>query len=69
MSIDYDQLRREYRHVSLDEMKMNADPIVEFDHWFQGAIKIELELPNAMVLATVSNDGKPAGSGESFTGR
>ena len=60
MSIDYDQLRREYRHVSLDEMKMNADPIVEFDHWFQGAIKIELELPNAMVLATVSNDGKPA---------
>ncbi len=60
MSIDYDQLRREYRHVFLDEMKMDADPIVEFDHWFQGAIKNELELPNAMVLATVSNDGKPA---------
>jgi pyridoxamine 5'-phosphate oxidase len=60
MSIDYDKLRREYRHVCLDENEMYADPIAEFDEWFQQAIKLELELPNAMVLATVSNEGKPS---------
>ena len=60
MSIDYDKLRREYRHVCLDENSMNEDPIVEFDGWFQQAIDLELELPNAMVLATVDADGRPA---------
>lgn len=60
MSIDYDKLRREYRHVCLDENEMHADPIVEFDDWFQQAIKLELEMPNAMVLATVTSAGKPA---------
>lgn len=60
MSIDYDKLRREYRHVCLDENEMQADPIVEFDNWFQQAIAFELEMPNAMVLATVSKEGKPS---------
>ncbi len=59
MSIDYDQLRREYRHVCLDENEMNADPVAEFDSWFKQAIKLDLEMPNAMVLATVTDDGKP----------
>ncbi len=60
MSIDYEKLRREYRHVSLDEKAMNNDPIVEFDQWFQQAIAHELDLPNTMVVATVDNDGRPA---------
>jgi pyridoxamine 5'-phosphate oxidase len=60
MSIDYDKLRREYRHVCLDENTMDADPIIEFDRWFQQAIDLKLELPNAMVLATVNAAGKPA---------
>ena len=59
MSIDYDKLRREYRQVLLDEEKMNDDPVLEFESWFDQAVNLELELPNAMVLATVK-DGKPA---------
>ena len=59
MSIDYDKLRQEYRQVLLDENEMNKDPIVEFESWFDYAVKLELPLPNAMVLATVKN-GKPA---------
>ncbi len=59
MSIDYDKLRREYRQVLLDEEKMNDDPVLEFESWFDQAVRLELELPNAMVLATVK-DGKPA---------
>ena len=38
---------------------MNPDPLVEFGQWFQQAIDLELELPNAMVLATVDEQGKP----------
>lgn len=60
MSIDYDRLRKEYRDVFLDEKDMHADPILEFERWFQQAIDMELEMPNAMVLATVSAEGKPA---------
>ena len=39
---------------------MNPDPIVEFGQWFQQAIDLELELPNAMVVATVDEQNKPA---------
>ncbi len=60
MSIDYDQLRREYRHVCLDEDEMHDNPIIEFENWFQQAIELNLELPNAMVLATVNSDGRPS---------
>ncbi|NKB36072.1 MAG: pyridoxamine 5'-phosphate oxidase [Gammaproteobacteria bacterium] len=60
MSIDYDKLRREYRQVSLQETDMHADPIIEFESWFKQAVDFELELPNAMVLATVDELGKPA---------
>ena len=60
MIIDYDQLRREYRHATLNENEMHMDPIVAFDTWFQQAIDLELQLPNAMTLATVNGEGKPA---------
>ena len=60
MSIDHEKLRREYRHVCLDELQMHDDPVIEFDSWFQQAIELELELPNAMVVATVNNEGKPS---------
>ena len=59
MSIDYDKLRREYRQVFLDESEMDSNPVLEFGSWFDRAVSLELELPNAMVLATV-NQGKPA---------
>lgn len=39
---------------------MQADPIIEFESWFQQAVELELEIPNAMVLATVDEHGKPA---------
>jgi pyridoxamine 5'-phosphate oxidase len=60
MSIDYDKLRREYRHVCLDEKQMQMDPVLEFSEWFQQAIELELEMPNAMLLATVNEEGKPS---------
>jgi pyridoxamine 5'-phosphate oxidase len=53
-------LRRDYMLRGLDEAELDADPFRQFGLWFQeardsGAIKE----PNAMVLSTVSQDGKP----------
>jgi len=37
-----------------------GDPFVLFDHWFQEATAADLPLPEAMTLATVTPDGRPA---------
>ena len=38
----------------------NANPLSLFEEWFQEAKKSEINDPNAMNLATISNDGKPS---------
>lgn len=39
---------------------MDADPIKQFVRWLQDAEQAEIPLPNAMTLATSSQQGKPA---------
>jgi pyridoxamine 5'-phosphate oxidase len=53
-------LRREYARARLDEAAVSADPVVEFAHWFDDALKAQVVEPNAMTLATVSGDGTPS---------
>lgn len=53
-------LRLTYARESLSEAGVNADPIVQFRHWFGQALEAELIEPNAMTLATVSADGRPS---------
>jgi pyridoxamine 5'-phosphate oxidase len=53
-------LRKEYARESLSERDVHADPIQQFGHWFEQARAAELMEPNAMALATVSADGRPA---------
>ncbi|MGP1609710.1 MAG: pyridoxamine 5'-phosphate oxidase, partial [Burkholderiales bacterium] len=50
----------EYRRTSLDEADAAADPLTQFQLWFDAAVRAELPLPNAMTLATVAADGAPA---------
>ena len=45
---------------TLDESDVAADPFVQFERWFAEAAKAELPEPNAMTLATVDPDGRPA---------
>ena len=59
MSTDFEKLRREYKQKFLDENNMHPDPIVQFGEWFQLAVDVGIDLPNAMVLATASKEGKP----------
>jgi pyridoxamine 5'-phosphate oxidase len=55
-----DQSRRNYVRGPLELDHLDADPIVQFQQWFEEACeRIEVE-PNAMTLATVDNSGAPS---------
>jgi len=52
-------MRNEYMRASLDEADAATDPLTQFQHWFDEAVRAELPTPNAMTLATVAADGTP----------
>jgi pyridoxamine 5'-phosphate oxidase len=53
-------LRREYTLAGLRRKDLEADPIAQFQKWFDQALKAELLEPNAMTLATVDSQGRPS---------
>ena len=60
MTIDIARIREDYRGERLDENAIAADPIAQFDAWFAEAVQAKLPMVNAMTLATVSPEGRPA---------
>lgn len=44
----------------LDETSIDRDPIKQFQLWFNDAIEAKIYLPEAMMLATATPDGKPS---------
>lgn len=57
---DLADVRREYCTSSLRRGDLDADPIQQFDRWFEAALSAEVMDPNAMSLATVATDGQPS---------
>ncbi|MEN9890182.1 MAG: pyridoxamine 5-phosphate oxidase [Pseudomonadota bacterium] len=53
-------LRKSYERDTLDESASQADPLQQFEHWWQQAVAAEVPEPNAMTLATVSPEGRPS---------
>jgi pyridoxamine 5'-phosphate oxidase len=53
-------LRTDYMRETLDEASVAPDPFRQFEHWFAEAVKAQVPEPNAMTLATVGADGRPA---------
>jgi pyridoxamine 5'-phosphate oxidase len=53
-------LRQEYMRAGLSEAQADADPIRQFERWFEDALRAKLALPNAMTLATVTPEGAPS---------
>jgi pyridoxamine 5'-phosphate oxidase len=53
-------LRIDYMREMLDERDVAPDPILQFEHWFDEALKAEVPEPNAMTLATADADGRPS---------
>jgi pyridoxamine 5'-phosphate oxidase len=52
-------LRQNYTLAGLSETDVAADPMQQFQVWFQQALDANLIEPNAMTLATATPDGKP----------
>ncbi|WP_338767374.1 pyridoxamine 5'-phosphate oxidase [Massilia sp. METH4] len=53
-------LRMDYGRASLSEEDTLGDPIAQFGKWFDEAMKAQVNEPNAMSVATVGSDGRPA---------
>lgn len=51
---------KDYTGDALDERIMDPNPIKQFQSWFSDAIGTGMHLPEAMMLATVGDDGRPA---------
>ncbi|MDR3101464.1 MAG: pyridoxamine 5'-phosphate oxidase [Paraburkholderia sp.] len=53
-------LRKNYSLGSLDASDVDPDPIRQFQTWFNQALDAQLPEPNAMTVATVDEQGRPA---------
>ena len=58
--MDIADLRKSYERDELDESASAADPLDQFQRWFDQALSGQLPEPNAMTLATVGADGRPS---------
>ena len=57
---DLAALRKSYELAELDETASHDDPLAQFAAWLEQAIAARLPEPNAVTLATVGADGRPA---------
>lgn len=53
-------LRQEYMRAGLSEAQADVDPIRQFERWFADALSAKVSLPNAMTLATATEEGAPS---------
>jgi pyridoxamine 5'-phosphate oxidase len=51
--------RVQYETAGLDVVDVDADPVVQWGRWFDEAAAAGVAEPNAMVLATVDDGGRP----------
>lgn len=56
---DLAQIRKEYTLHSLDEKTILTNPFKQFEQWFNEALTSKVLEPNAMNLATVSQNNRP----------
>ena len=58
--MDLSELRQSYSLGSFSEQDLLESPFEQYEKWFQQAMDAQLEEPNAMCLATVSEAGQPS---------
>ena len=58
--INIADIRKEYKLKLLLEKDVDADPIRQFQQWWNEALLSNIEEPNAMTLATTNKHGKPS---------
>ena len=55
----YEEFRREYTAGGLSREMLDDDPLRQFEHWLEQAVRAGLTDPTGMVLATVDETGSP----------
>ena len=60
MAPSFEELRVEYRSAPLELTDLDSDPFVQLSRWIDAAVSAGVEEPNAFVLATSGEDGRPA---------
>lgn len=65
---DISDIRREYLGDPLKKEEMKNNPVDQFKQWFNQALEADLIDANAMVLTTVSPEGKPSARTVLFKG-
>jgi pyridoxamine 5'-phosphate oxidase len=53
-------IRTDYRRAALTDADVHDDPIIQFQHWFDEAIRADVLEPNGMCLATATPDAYPS---------
>src|SRR5262245_11457846 len=53
-------MRRTYRRLGLADADLEPDPLTQFTGWLAEVVAAELPEPNAMVLATADEHGRPS---------
>ncbi len=59
-NIQIAELRKDYRQQSLSESEVEAEPIKQFEKWWDEAVQSQAEEVNAMTLATCNSKGHPS---------
>jgi pyridoxamine 5'-phosphate oxidase len=57
---DLGRLRREYGAAGLDTPDLEDDPVAMFRRWFDDTVAAGVHEPNAMVVSSVSAQGRPS---------
>ena len=60
MDISVADLRKDYTLQGLSKTDADPNPFKQFQKWFDQALQAHLSEPNAMTLATATQDGKPS---------
>ncbi|MCO4845126.1 MAG: pyridoxamine 5'-phosphate oxidase [Sulfurovum sp.] len=57
--LDLQEMRTEYKKETLDESSVPSEPFSLFETWFSQAVEAQIKDPNAMLLATSSDNNIP----------
>ncbi len=58
MTVNIQNLRKEYSFHPLLEEEVKPDPLLQFEDWFTDAVNAKVDEPNAMVLSTAGAGGR-----------
>ncbi len=60
MKTEIANIRREYSKGGLKRSDLSDNPLIQFQQWLEEAISLKVNEPTAVIVGTVSEEGKPS---------